>query len=427
MFYGVILIIYLLNLFFVIKIIFQSSFKIPNFHYTLLLLIIFPILTPLVHIILFLDERITKLNAPEKPIILRGNGKLFNSGHDFYADLIHEIEQAKHYILINIFIFNSDSIGKRIIRKLEEKQEEGVQVVIIYDFGARKKLKKHAFKELKNLGGTVICYMPLFVKRRINLNYRNHRKIILIDHKVAYLGGFNIGDEYLGRDHYLGPWLDIELKLTGNIKPLIHLIQKDLSKLNQSLPSSIVSLREPETYDHEIEVFQIIPSGLEKKFNSSLQTYIDLIYKAKSEIQIMTPYFIINDGLIDALLYKAHQGCKISIILPSKNDHILVNNASRAMALKLIHPNIYIYLYDPRRFMHAKVLLIDEEILFITSANLDNRSLYFNLEVGAVTKDQGLIQSMLNEFAIQKNLSKLFTKEDVSIFDQLVLLFASFL
>ena len=224
----------------------------------------------------------------------------------------------------------------------------------------------------------------------------------------------------------MGRWMDIELKITGNVKPLYFIVEQDLKRIKRSLPNEIHRLPVRDTSE-QTKTFKIITSGLEKHVNTSLMTFIHLIFQAKKEIQIMTPYLIMNDGFIDALLYQANQGCKISILMPSKNDHPFVNNASRAMAKKLLHPNIYIHLYSPQGFMHAKVLLIDDEQLFVTSANIDNRSFYYNLELGAITRDQSLIQWMAEEFMIQKKQSKLFTKEDVRFIDKIALLFASFL
>lgn len=427
MIYGIIIIVYLLNFFFAIKLIFNHKFKMPNFHYTLLLLMLFPFLTPLFHLLIFLDERMLKHTLQYQPTTIRGNAKLFNNAETLFDDLIEEISKAEHYILINLFIFNTDQIGKKIIQKLEEQQAKGVHITIIYDLYARFKLKKKYFKTLKSKGAHILPFMPLFIGSTFNPNFRNHRKCILIDHRVAYLGGFNIGDEYLSRDPKLGLWSDLEVKITGNVQPILPIIQQDLKLYNKSLKERLLTLPSPELHKDWSD-YRLVASGLEKwGINGSLFTYIHLIHQAKSSIQIMTPYLIMTDGLLDALVYKASQGCKVSVILPSKNDHILVNNASRAMARRLLHPNIYIYLYSKTAFMHSKVMLIDDEQLFVTSANLDNRSLYFNLELGAMITDQPLIEMMQKEFQDKKQKSKLFTKDDCRLRDLLALLFASYL
>jgi cardiolipin synthase A/B len=420
--------IYFINLFFALNLVFKTQYKLSYINYTLLFLIAFPIFTPIVYFLIFLDETIMSRSSIEySEYKIKGEQTIFNNGETFYDDLIQEISNAKHFIIINMFIFNTDQIGRKIISLLEDKQREGVQVIVLFDAFAKKKQKQKYFKHLKNNGGQVIAFLPLFLNKFFNLNYRNHRKIIVIDHTIGYIGGFNIGDEYLSRDPKLGIWTDIELKIKGDVSQLTQLINEDLKLVNKNIHHLLKQVPDSKVVLKKQEI-RLIPSGLERdRINQTLFNFLDLIYHAKQSIYIMTPYLVITDGLIDALVYAATKGVDIKIIIPSKNDHPFVNNASRAMALKLLHKNIQVSLYSKDAFMHAKVQLIDGKEALITSANLDNRSCKYNLECGAHITNKETVDIMMKQFEEKLNYSKPFTKHDCRRIDQLALFLSAIL
>lgn len=422
-----IVIIYIINLLFVLYLAFKPNIPLSLQSYTLLFIIIAPFFTPIVLFLTYFDEQLIKRNQIHySPIYLNASTTILTNGETFFDDLISEIDKAKHYILINLFLFHTDNIGQKIIDCLTKKQKEGVQVIVIYDAVARRKLKKKYFRPLINHGGMMLKFQPFILNKRLNLNLRNHRKIILIDHNIAYLGGFNIGDEYLNRDPKLGLWSDLEVKLSGDLEPLFKLIATDIQLINKSLPIQLKPAIQPNS-SLANETVRLIASGLTPyRLNPTYQCIFTLITKAQTNIKILTPYLIIPDSLIDALLIAASKGVKIDIIIPSKNDHPLANNLSRAYAYKLLHPNIAIYLYPERAFLHAKAILIDESLVFITSANLDYRSLYYNLECGILSESKQLISHLYQQFSEKKRLSQQFTQSDCKFYNHLAMLIANF-
>src|SRR5690554_747199 len=189
--------IYIINIFFGIKLLFYNNINLSNIIYTLILIIIFPFLTPIIYLLNFFDEQFRKyfikkqfqdnINIPclnDKSITCHNEIRLFTNGDKLFEDIFTEIKKAKHYIHISFFTFNTDIIGKLFIQKLEEKLKENVEIVILYDPMGSYKMKKKYLKNFKKLGGELIPFIKLY-KKYPNINYRNHRKYIIIDNKIA--------------------------------------------------------------------------------------------------------------------------------------------------------------------------------------------------------------------------------------------------
>lgn len=420
--------IYIINLLFVIYLFTKPKYKLSNINYTLLACIAFPLVTPLLFLLIYFDLRFTsKYSLDYQKRILYGELEVFNNGETFFDNVLTSIQSAKHLIIINMFIFNTDQLGLKVLKLLEEKLQQDVKVYILYDyFSKNKKMNMKLFKNYKKLGGELISLMPLFVQKTFNLNHRNHRKMIIIDYLTAYIGGFNIGDEYLSKDSKLGIWSDLEVKITGDVSDLLHITKQDLDLVypkKDYLKGLIPS--EPKKNSPKDHAHPLIISGLEQnRVNSSLFNYLNMIYRAKESIYIMTPYLIINDSLIDALVNASHRGVEIKIIIPSKNDHPLVNNASKGYAYKLLNVNISTYLYSKHAFMHSKMMLIDDEIAVVTSANLDIRSLKYNLELGMIIEDPTILKVLHEQFFEKLEYSKKFDYKDCKFIDKFAMLFS---
>ncbi len=309
---------------------------------------------------------------------------IFNDGKDKFKRLIKDIESAKHHIHIQYYIFKLDNLGTRILQSLIKKAKQGVQVRLLYDeMGSRGVHKRH-FKELIESGGEVEVFFPS-VLPLINprMNYRNHRKLVIIDGRVGYIGGFNVGDEYLGLKKRFGYWRDTHLRLEGSS---VHPMQtRFLLDWNQAS-----STKDIEYSDHyfptiarkgEVSI-QIVSSGPDSEWEQIKNGYLKLIGMAKKYIYIQTPYFIPDDSFMDAVRIACLSGIDVRIMIPNKPDHMFVYWATYSYVGQLIKAGAKIYIYE-NGFLHTKMIVIDDEASTVGTANIDFRSFKLNFEVNA--------------------------------------------
>lgn len=393
-------------------------------NYLLITLIIFPFFIPIVYLIDYFDE-INKESLVKKRVIdeniipdvnsktsfFNNNVSIFIRGDDLFNDIFEEIKNAKNFIHIGFFTFNTDNIGRTFIKKLEEKLTDGVEVVVLYDSIGSYNMKKKLFKRFTELGGQLVPFKKL---KFINLNHRYHRKTIIIDNKVSYIGGYNIGDKYLGRNKKLGVWVDCELKIIGDATSQIEkrflvdymYSSKKILKIHQYL------VRQKYIGKKQIE---IISSGADiENINSIENKILEYIYKAKNYIYIQTPYLILNDTMIYALKYAASNGVIIKIMLPNKTDHPFILKATKAYAANLIQENINIYLFNKSSFLHSKVFICDDYYLSIGTTNFDIRSFKYNLEINSFIYDNDLAIYTKELFDKQLNYCTMYTKEMIN-------------
>jgi cardiolipin synthase len=296
------------------------------------------------------------------------------------------IDHAKTFIHLEYYIINSDEVTDQLFASLEAALDRGVQVRILYDALGSLFLKKRTFVKLLRKGAKVAGFHPLrLFSLRFNINFRNHRKIILIDDNVAFTGGTNIGKEYLGS---LSPtqWLDYTVRVEGPVARQLQDVfcgdwhfttSEDLKSSTAPLPNQIGSA-----------VIQVLESGPDTEFKSLYQSMFAAITLAKKEILLTTPYFIPDPAINTALQVAAMQGVQIKIILPQKNDAPLVQRASRSFYEDLLQCGVQIYEYIPR-VLHAKMMIIDEKMTFLGSANMDIRSFRLNFELNLLTFGPG--------------------------------------
>ncbi|QVK19027.1 cardiolipin synthase [Mycoplasmatota bacterium] len=394
--------IYLLNFFFGLKILFKQNINLSNMTYTFLLIIIFPFFTPFIYLLIVSDEQIRrqlikKREIDEKHIqtvksitVTQHNEvRLFNNGDLLFEDMFEEIERAEHYIHISFYTFNTDQIGKSIIKKLEEKLKQNVDVKILYDSLGSFQMKKKYFNNFIKLGGEIIPFIKL--KRKfLNINYRNHRKIMIIDNKIAYIGGFNIGDKYLGRDKKLGLWVDSQLKIIGNATTPI---EKRFLADYMYCSKKEIDIK-PYLMTHQFKgnkLIEILSSGPDiSEINYIENKFIQHIYQSQKCIYIQTPYLILNDAFIKALKYASLRNVEIKIMIPNKNDHPFVLQATKAYASLLVDENIKVYLFNKKSFLHSKVFICDDHYVSIGTTNFDIHSFKYNLEINAFVNDSDL-------------------------------------
>lgn len=309
--------------------------------------------------------------------------QIFNDGTEKFEALIEDIMVAKDHIHIQYYIFKLDNLGQRILDALKKKANQGVKVRILYDEMGSRGIKKWRFKDLIELGGEVEVFfpsiLPLFNPR---LNFRNHRKIVIIDGRIGYIGGFNVGDEYLGLNKKFGYWRDTHLRLEGSS---VHPLQtRFLLDWNQASNNSIDYSEKyfpaiPKKGDVAI---QIVSSGPDNDWPSIKNGYLKLLMSAKRYIYIQTPYFIPDSSFLNAIEIAALSGIDVRIMIPNKPDHMFVYWATYSYIGELLKAGARVYIYE-KGFIHAKTIVIDDEASTVGTANIDVRSFSLNFEVNA--------------------------------------------
>ncbi|MEK9199863.1 cardiolipin synthase [Ureibacillus sp. 179-F W5.1 NHS] len=309
--------------------------------------------------------------------------EIFDDGEKKFEALIEDILNAKDHIHIQYYIFKLDHLGSRIITALKKKAQQGIKVRILYDEMGSRGVKKRHFKELIELGGEIEVFFPSILPL-INprLNFRNHRKIVIIDGRVGYIGGFNVGDEYLGLNKKFGYWRDTHLRIEGSS---VHPLQtRFLLDWNQASNNNIVY---SERYFPAIPkkgdvAMQIVSSGPDTEWPAIKNGYLKLLMSAKRYIYIQTPYFIPDNSFLNAIEIAALSGIDVRIMIPNKPDHMFVYWATYSYVGKLLRAGAKVFIYE-KGFIHAKMIVIDDEVSTVGTANIDVRSFSLNFEVNA--------------------------------------------
>lgn len=338
------------------------------------------------------------------PFTSRNKVDLLVDGEETYASMIEAIESASQYILFQSYIFQGDETGQRFIDAIIKKSEEGVAVYILFDkIGTRinSRYEKQLSRENIYLG-YFRSSQSLF--NRFQINFRNHRKVLVIDGKTAFVGGLNIGNEYLGRSK-LGYWRDTHLKVfgAGALAAQVSFL-KDWNWAKGEILK--VSWTPAETTD--IAEVMLLHTGPADDFNaeSCLFAHLNLINQAKKRIWIATPYFIPPESLTHSLILAAMRGVDVRIMLPQKTDNRILALASTVYIERLLSAGIKFFKFTPG-FSHQKVLLCDE-ISVVGSVNLDNRSFFINFEIMGIVDEREfsskLEKMLLEDFAKSKEL-----------------------
>jgi len=347
-----------------------------------------------------LDKKhiITYLLKSSKAILTEHNRvKIFTNGKENFESILNDLNNAKDHIHLEYYIFDADKIGNKIKDILVDKAKAGLEVRVIYDDVGSWGLKKRFLKDLKDAGVMVHSFLPVkFPLFTSKVNYRNHRKIIVIDGKIGYVGGMNIADRYIEGDK-LGPWRDTHLRLDGNAVKALQLIfgvdwdfvcQKTFDTLERYFP--------PKTYQ-EGELVQIAASGPDSELSYIMETYFTAIATARKNIYIITPYLIPTESILTALRTASIGGVDVRIIIPKKSDSYWVNFSSLSYVEKLLKHGIRVYMYN-KGFNHSKVMTVDGVFSSVGTANMDYRSFDYNLEVNAIIYDQKIASELDVQF-----------------------------
>ncbi len=335
------------------------------------------------------------LNSTNMPFSNNNDIKFLNNGKEFFPELFENIKSAKKHIHLEYYIFENDSLSKELFNLLIKKTKQNVKVRILIDGLGSNKFEKHFKKICKTNNIDYAVFNPVYYSiLRSKINHRNHRKIAIIDGRVGFIGGINIGENYL-KGNSLGNWRDMQLKIIG---PAVYSLQtiflKDWVYVKKKEIDSF-DLFPKFYYSGNTSLF-IAPSGPDNKLTNLKFILFSLITSAEKRLYIQTPYFIPDETLLFALKNAALKGVDVKIILPLKSDVNIVNLASKTFLYELLDVGIKIYYYD-KGFLHNK-LLISDNLCSIGSANLNSRSLNLDFEASSFVLDVNKTNELVDIF-----------------------------
>lgn len=328
------------------------------------------------------------INNSNSALFLNNSVVVFVDGKSKIENLIKDIRNAKQSINLAYYIFASDKVGKRVMKELCEKAREGVKVKLLYDSVGSIRSKRRFFAQLVKAGGEVAEFFPPVLGMRMlnfRINFRNHRKIVVIDGRVGYVGGINIRDDHMNESKKLCPWRDTHVRIDGGAVYDLQIaffsdwVYAKNKKLNYHK-------LEKEGYFQKIEndgkvMCQVVTSGPDNNEHTIEQAMIKMISLAKRRICLQSPYFVPDDNFFGAIRQAVLCDVQVDIMIPSIADKRIVHQASLSFAKDAVNAGANVYLYDG--FLHSKTLLVDDLCVSIGSCNADNRSFSLNFEINA--------------------------------------------
>ncbi|MCH4813222.1 cardiolipin synthase [Vreelandella neptunia] len=341
------------------------------------------------------------------PLTHGNHATLLIDGQATFESLFAGIDSAQHYVLIQFFIVRSDALGQRLKHHLQRAAQRGVRVYFLYDEVGSRKLSDGYLNELISDGVAVSAFRSSRgFKHRFQLNFRNHRKVTVIDGKQGWVGGFNVGVEYLGEDPRHGAWRDTHLKLQGpSVLGLQEAFWEDWHWATDEVISLNWMAETSASTDHHVV---IVPSGPADRQDTASLLVQQVIHSAKQRLWVTSPYFVPDQGVQDALRLAAMRGVDVRVMIPERPDHLLVFLSAFSFLPDMIRAGVKIYRYLPG-FLHQKVMLVDSEAATVGTVNLDNRSFRLNFEITAFIPSHDFaadVEVMLeNDFAQCRRVS----------------------
>lgn len=343
------------------------------------------------------------LNDSLSPVSLKNKVKILRNGEEKFPEVLQSIETAKDHIHLEYYIYEDDEIGRQLENLLIKKAKQGVSIRMVYDdFGSRS-IRKNLVNRLREAGVQVYPFHKIrFISLANRINYRNHRKIIVIDGHIGFVGGINISDRYINSSSRPSQvyWRDTHLKLEGSaVAYLQYLFLCDWNfSANENLQLNQHFFPSPQLPSSPGDkIVQMAASGPDSINPSILFSILKAINSARKEVLITTPYLIPGESLKNALIMSALSGVEVKILVPRKSDSYLVNAAARSYYQELMKANVKIYRYN-RGFIHAKTIVIDQEVGMVGTANMDTRSFDLNFEVNAILYDGETAKALAEDF-----------------------------
>ena len=351
--------------------------------------------------------------------------KVFIDGKKLFQQMIADFDQAEDHIYVEFYTFYSDKLGKRVLAALERAAKRGVKVKVLYDLSGSRGTTYKFFAHLEELGGEAQPFNSKANKRITTprLNYHLHRKIVAIDGKLGYIGGFNIGDQYLGEDPKFGYWRDTHLRVAGQaVIALTARFGMDWNTTCRKTKKERVDL-DKLLADLEIErpsdpgqdvAMQIVSSGPDNDNFAIRRAYESIISSARQYVYIQTPYLIPGEPILESLIIAARSGIDVRVMIPCMPDHPFVYRATEYYAKYLVNNKVKVYKYN-NGFIHAKTMVSGNNLASVGSANQDYRSYRLNFEANAFTYNEELTAQLKQLFENDIQDSTLLTPE---YFDQ---------
>lgn len=325
-----------------------------------------------------------------QPGFTNGNhSEILIDGHETYKRILQHISEAKEYILFQFYIFRTDKVGEAFIEALSKKASEGVRVYFLSDkIGTR--LNKKFIERLTSHGVQVkVFYSTKDWDSRFQLNFRNHKKLVIVDGKIGITGGLNIGEDYLGRDPSMGYWRDTAIYFEG---PAVQVAQISFITDWYWSSNDIIDLNWHAQFKDQDSQLMVQYTGPNDPLEAAHLIHLQLINDAKEKLWIATPYFIPPEGIYQGLILAKMRGVDVRVILPSTSDNPMLFYATQVYIEKLLSHKIPVYLYQ-KGFMHQKVLMT-EDIVSVGSLNMDSRSFFLNFEIFTIGNEKSLVDQV---------------------------------
>ena len=338
---------------------------------------------------------------------------IYYNGVDKFKQLIKDLKNAKKFIHIQYYIIRPDRLGKKIMSILEEKAAEGVEVRFLVDSMGSYKVTKRSLKNFTKNGGKFEIFFPGILPHvNTRINYRNHRKMVIIDGEYGYIGGFNVGDEYIGEDKHIGFWRDTHIRIRGEavndltdrfLLDWCYASGEEIDDFSKFYPKNPIR-------DGDIAI-QIVTSGPDHNEEYIKNAYMKMINNAKKYVYLETPYFVPDAPMLEALKLSALSGVDVRLIIPGKPDHVFMKWAASAYIGDLLNAGAKVYLYQ-NGFIHAKTIVADGKVCTVGTANMDMRSYCLNFEVNAFIYDDRVANNLETQFFKDIEDCKVMTKEE---------------
>ena len=348
--------------------------------------------------------------------------RLLIDGQATFDAIFREIGRARESVWVQFFIIHDDEIGRSLAETLLAAAARGVKCRVLYDGVGSKDLPTGWGNRLRRSGIDVRAFVTNRQHgRRFQINFRNHRKLVLVDGRVAFVGGINVGDEYMGRSRKFGPWRDTHMRIEG---PAVAGFQmsflEDWNYVAKALPDfRLRAAPEPSSGPKGAAVVFPVASGPAEDWSVCAAVFLSVIQDAKRRLWLASPYFVPSSPLLYAICHAALRGVDVRIILPQRADHLLPWLSSFTYYPKLREAGVKVWRYQPG-FMHQKVLLADNDFAIVGSINLDYRSFMLNFELSAAVQDAGFASEVEHMFLADFDRSR---PENLNVFDDGSLLF----
>lgn len=361
----------------------------------------------------------TNKKPPSLPLDVNRQLEILNNGEELFPRLLKKIEQATRYVHLLSFIVKNDQLAHQLFETMVKKAKEGVDVRLLVDgLGSLKLVRSGVPERLKAQGVKCAVFAPLSWRHLLNINDRNHRKLAVIDGQSAFVGGLNIGREYVHQDPQLGYWRDIHLYIEGeSVRKLEQIFATDWQAATGEWPNREAAAPCPSAPlkgdDPSAILAQVVASGPQENHPLNKESYLSAINRARQRVWLGTPYFVPDQELLAALCSAKKRGVDVQLIVPERTDKTLVHYASFAPLKRLLNTGIPVYLYC-KGFYHAKFAVVDDSPIIVGSSNLDQRSFMYSYETDLLIYNRRLAKEAMRLYQSDLKVCRRLTLEELA-------------